>query len=350
MFLPIMLLGIFFHPSLEFPPVPYPKQQFKLPKHPLNWICTVHVTVATFLTFTSSDVTERFLTSNHDKIIPTVSTMLNRSISIAPVISFFEPCTVRVHIDPTVNGTNRKIEFLTYIYANKYVYSGWRHSVIILVYLSCAPLYALKSFSLPHRLFYHLTDCGPQNTFPNLAFVYDPLLLSKPINDVNHNIYDRELPLAMRRSIPRPKYSWNELDPNAKPSICMATRWDDLSQMRSCTVDKFAMQHFEHFVNFTAVVSRLDEVQKYGKVITGTQYFHNKYSIFLQAIDSLNTRVLYCDRYMDSRKHRPIRLSSPFTSEAWFTIVFVHFLCRCKQLCSIWFAFRCKQIYHSQFN
>jgi hypothetical protein len=43
----------------------------------------------------------------------------------------------------------------------------------------------------------------------------------------------------------------------------------------------------------------------------------------LNILDSFNTRVLYCDRHIDSPKHRPIRLSSPFSSEAWFTIVFL---------------------------
>jgi hypothetical protein len=79
-----LLFIIFCHTSLALLEYPYPKQTFELPTHPLNWICTVRTTVATYGNATTSDITEHSLTSNREKIIPTLSTMLNRTISRVP--------------------------------------------------------------------------------------------------------------------------------------------------------------------------------------------------------------------------------------------------------------------------
>jgi hypothetical protein len=71
----ILLIIIFCHLSVALLQFIYPKQPFELPNHPSNWICTVHIAVATFANYTTSDITERFLGSNREKIIPTVSTI-----------------------------------------------------------------------------------------------------------------------------------------------------------------------------------------------------------------------------------------------------------------------------------
>jgi hypothetical protein len=135
------LIIIFCHPSLAILQFPYPNQKFQLPNDPLNWICTVHITAATFANYTTSDITERFLASNREKIIPTVSTMSNRNISIAPVNSVYEPCTISVLIDATIERSSyfpKHIQIIQYFDANEYVYRGWRHSVVILIYFRVA--------------------------------------------------------------------------------------------------------------------------------------------------------------------------------------------------------------------
>jgi hypothetical protein len=196
-----LLFITFSHSSLAILTSPYPKQTFQLPKHPLSWICTVHVTAATFKDYTSSDITERFLTSNHEKIISTLSTMLNSSITTAPVISFFEPCTISVLVDAPSNVSS-EIGLARYIDSNEYIYRGWRYSVIIYIYFSCVPARHFNSLRLPFRLFYHSLDCGPQNTFPNQVFIADPLQALLTISDPTHNIHFRELPLSMKKIDP----------------------------------------------------------------------------------------------------------------------------------------------------
>jgi hypothetical protein len=312
-----LLFVIFCHTSHATLQFPYPKQTFQLPSHTSNWICTVHITVATFENYTSSDIAERFLTSNQGMIIPTIGSMLNRSISIGPVITFFEPCTISVLIDSTVSGSSyvfSKDGIVRYINSNVYAYGGWRHSVIILIYYSCDSNYYTKSLHLPHRLFYHSTDCGPQNTFPNQVFVSDPLLYLRTINDPTYNIHDRKLPLALRRLISKPKYRWNQHEPKIKPGQCLASRWDELSQMKSCTLGRFVVSHFQHYLNFTTVV---EDVTNYGRIITETKSYSIKHSISFHAIDSTNDRVVYCDRNSDSPRLRPIKLSSPFSMKTW---------------------------------
>jgi hypothetical protein len=227
----VLLSIIFFHTfeaSFQFP---YPNQSFKLPEHPLGWICTVHVTVATLADFTSSDTTERFLTSNHEKIIPTLSTMLNRSLRIAPVHSFFEPCTISVLIDANINGRsymNGQLGIPRYINTNEYVHGGWRHSIIIFIYFSCDLTCAYESSYLPHRVFYYSTECGLQNTFPNIAFVPDRMKVFWRIDDKMHNIHNRQLPLGIRRLSSKPAYSWDGHNPGWE--VCLASRWDGLSK------------------------------------------------------------------------------------------------------------------------
>jgi hypothetical protein len=202
MYLCKLLIVIFCHSSLAILQFHYPKQTFELPNHPSNWICTVHITVATFANYTTSDIAERFLASNREKIIPTLGTMLNRSMNIAPVTSFYEPCSISVLIHANVHGLSyvfKGHQLYDYINGNEYVYRGWRHSIIILIYFSCSVDYNVKSLRLPHRLFYHSLDCGYWNIFPNQVFLPDPLHTLRHITDQTHSIHDRQLPLAMRR-------------------------------------------------------------------------------------------------------------------------------------------------------
>jgi hypothetical protein len=325
-----LLIIVFLPNSLAILQLPYPNQTFQLPNHPSNWICTVHITVATFANDTSSDITERFLASNRDKIIPTLSKMVNRSISIVPVISFFEPCTISVLIDATVHGSSSVFkghQLHNYIKGNEYAYRGWKHSLIIIIYFSCNAAYNTNSLFLPHRLFYHSLDCGYDNIFPNEVFVSDPLDKLWNIKDLAHNIHAPQLHLAIRRSISTPKYGWDSHDPNVKPNHCLASRWDELSQMLFCDFNQFAVQHFEVFLNFTAVAKTPVREPNYGKILTHTKFYLLQNAILWHAIDSTNRRVLYCDRNSDSPSLRPISLSSPFSFETWVTLVSVLIVC-----------------------
>jgi hypothetical protein len=153
MYLCILLFIIGSQPLLSFFQFPNPYQSLELPKHPSNWICTVHITVPTFTNATSADITDRFLSSNHGNIILTLSTMLNRSISILPVISFFESCTISILVESSTKGSRDLFDgthLPSYIRANEYAERGWRHSVIILLYHSCEFKTERLSQSLPH--------------------------------------------------------------------------------------------------------------------------------------------------------------------------------------------------------
>jgi hypothetical protein len=330
MYLCKLLIIIFCHSSLAILQFPYPKQTFELPSHPSNWICTVHITVATFANETSSDITERFMTSNRERIIPTLSTLQNQTINIVPVISFFEPCTISVLIDATVHGSSYVFKghhLYGYINGNEYVYRGWRHSIFILIYFSCNVDYNVKSLHLPHRLFYHSLDCGYWNIFPNQVFLPDPLYNLRHITDQKHSIHYRQLPLAMRRSISTPKYGWDRHNTNIKPDHCLASRWDELSQMFLCDFNQFAVQHYQLFLNFTAITKPPVHVPNYGELLTYTKLYTVKDSISLHAVDSTNIRILYCDRNSDSPRLRPISLSSPFSFETWVTVGFLLLFC-----------------------
>jgi hypothetical protein len=326
MYLRKLLIILFCHSSLAILQFLYPKQTFELPNNPSNWICTVHITVATFANYTTSDITERFLASNRENIIPTVSTMLNRSISIAPVNSFYEPCTISVLIDATIHGSSYLFnghQLYRYFRGNEYVFSGWRHSIIILIYFSCYNEYHILNFYVPHRLFYHSLDCGQQNIFPNQAFVFDPLHHLRNMSDPTHSIFDRQLPFAMRRSIPTTKYGWDDHNPSIKPGQCLDSRWDRRSHVSACGVRDFAVQHYENFLNFTAVgfTLSLDKQIYYGELLTGTKYYSVRNSISFNAIDAINARILYCDQTSDPLRLRPINLSSPFGSATWVMLV-----------------------------
>jgi hypothetical protein len=220
-----LLLIVIYHLYLARSQFPYPNQSFKLPNHPANSISTVHVTVTTFASHVSSDITERFLTSYLKKIIPTISAMHNRSITIAQVISFFEPCTISILIDATIKGSSylsRENRIAVYITANKYVHCGWIHSSIIVIHFTCSATYYSASRYLPHRIFYHSTKCGPQNIFPNHVYVPGPLQYSMTIYDQKHNIHVRKLPLDTTSLILI--YSWDRHNPNRKLEFCFSKR------------------------------------------------------------------------------------------------------------------------------
>jgi hypothetical protein len=65
--------------------------------------------------------------------------------------------------------------------------------------------------------------------------------------------------------------------------------------MISCPMDVIAVHHYDYRLNFTAVENTIDTSYDYGKVITNGINYHIKNSMSLHAIDSLNSRVLYCD-------------------------------------------------------
>jgi hypothetical protein len=71
--LPVIIILLISHISFGISQFAYSKQTLKTPKHALNWICTVDINVAPFTKHNSSDITERFLTSNYKNIIPTLS-------------------------------------------------------------------------------------------------------------------------------------------------------------------------------------------------------------------------------------------------------------------------------------
>jgi hypothetical protein len=331
MHLATFLIIIFSHTSLAILHFPYPKETFKLPRHPLNWICTVHITVASFANHTTTDITERFLTSNREKIIPTLSTMHNRSISITPVNSFFEPCTISILVDETIDGSSYILKgnaIAIYIDANKYVYRGWRHSIIIVIYFSCYNQYSHRSLYLPHRLFYHLLECGHQNTFPNCLFVPNPRPGLMAIKDQTHNIYDRKLPPDMTRFLPRPIYSWawDHHNSNKELEDCLGTRSNGMP-LNICTSEKVAGYHFQRFLNFTTVKYTLYNFKNFGSVLTGVHGTSPHESIFMQAIDSSSDRIMYCSQNLDSPRLRPINLLSPFSFKTWVVLVFILLLC-----------------------
>jgi hypothetical protein len=338
----------FFVNSLAILQFHYPMQTLELPNHPSNWMCTVHVTVATFANRISSDITERFLASNREKIIPTVGTMLNRSIGVTPANSFYEPCTISVLIDATIHGSSyvfKRPRLDTYFRGNEYVYRGWRHSIIILIYFSCYSAYSEINLRLPHRLFYHSLDCGHQYIFPNQAFVSDPMQTLWNINDVTHSIHYRQLPLAMRRSISSPKYHWDSHNANVKPDQCLASRWDELFQMFPCDFNKFAVQHYQLFLNFTTVANTQVDLLNNGEVVTNSKLYAVINSISWHAIDSTNSRLLYCDRNSDSPRLRPISLPSPLTFEMWVTFVVLLMLCAVACSVTIFDVRCCTELY-----
>jgi hypothetical protein len=312
---------LFCHTSLAFPQYPYPNQALKLPEHPSNWMCTVHITTPSFSNYTSSDVIERIMTTNHEKIIPTLSTTHNRSFIIAPVNSFFEPCTISILVDTTVNGSSyifRDYWISIYIHANKYVYRGWRNSIIIVIHFSCFYQYAHSSLKLPHRLFYHSLECGPQRIFPTGVFVPNFLRKRKLIifEDQRYNIHDRNLPCDIRRLISRSIYIWNMHNPNEKSKYCLYTRWNELP-LEPCLVEEFAVEHFQHFLNFTVVKVTEDNLKRLGAIITNGKDVYDPPSIFLHAIGSRSERIIYCDQNWDTTRLRPINISSPFSSGTW---------------------------------
>jgi hypothetical protein len=313
---PTPLVILFIPTLLGSLQLPYPKQTLKLQNHPLGWICTVHITVATFQNHTSSDIVERFLKSNLEMIIPTVSTMLNRSISIAPIISFFEPCTISILVDSVVNGlsyANSELGISIYMKANEYTYRGWRHSAVIVLWFSCRTRTYFMSAILPHRLFYHSFICGSKSSFPNYAFFSKPLRQIYEIIEATHNIHDRQLPISLTRYFPMPEYGWDEFDANKSLGFCFASRWHMLSEDKFCTIKQFAVQHFQAFINFTPVAENLHELG-YGRIITNSKLHGIGNPITIHTVDSVSNRIIYCDHNVDSLRLRPVNLLSPFSS------------------------------------
>jgi hypothetical protein len=147
------------------------------------------------------------------------------------------------------------------------------------------------------------------------------------MNDPTHNIHNRQLPLAMRRSISTPEYVWDRHDQNIKPDQCLATRWEHLFQMIDCAPDRIAGHHYQLFLNFTAIANTPGNLEIHGKLQTNRKFKDMTRSISLHAIDSTSTRVLYCDRSSDSPRLRPLSLSSPFSFETWVTLGFLLILC-----------------------
>jgi hypothetical protein len=121
--------------------------------------------------------------------------MLNRSISIAPPMSFFEPCPISTLIHAPISGACNLYhnEFSTskYIKSNESVLRGWKQSVIILIGFPCAPNYYAKWLRLPLLLFRHLTEFGPQKAFLNHIVVPDPVQILGINADPTHNIHYR---------------------------------------------------------------------------------------------------------------------------------------------------------------
>jgi hypothetical protein len=330
MFLRAPLIIIFWHTSLVFSQFPYQNQALKLPKHPSNWICTVHITVATFAKYTSFDITERFLMSNREGMISTLSTMLNRSISIEPVLSFFEPCTISVLIDAIINGSsyvNSNLRIVRYINSNTYAFRGWRQSVIIVIYFLCRTTISPESGHMPHRLFYHSLDCASENIFPSHAFVYGPLQKLWKIYDPTYNFHHRQLPGDIARSVSKPEYGWDEYDATKNLEFCSAYQYYRLSVDEYCSVGKFAVYQYQQLLNFTAVQILQDVTESNGWVYTSNKNYNVMNSIILHTIDSNNVRVIYCNHNLDSARPRPIDLSSPFSFETWVMLGFVLTLC-----------------------
>jgi hypothetical protein len=328
MHLPTLSFIIFYHTTLAFPHFHYPNQALKLPKHPSSWICTVHITTPTFTNYTSSDVIQRILTTNHEEIIPTVSTMQNRSISITPVNSFFEPCTISILVDATINRLSYIFSgngIPVYIQANDYVYGGWRHSIIIVIHFSCYYEHSPTSLYVPHRLFYHSLDCGPRHIFPNRVFVSNPRIWLVTINDPAYNIHEPKLPPAVRRFFSGPMYTVDFENPYEKSEYCLNTRWKEMSLGR-CSVDEFAVYHFQYFLNFTIVKGTPDNQNRFGRVCVRQDFFgeiSEMGSIRMHAIGSRRDRIVYCDRNSDSVSLRPIKLLSPFSCWTWLMLVFL---------------------------
>jgi hypothetical protein len=265
-----LLFIIYCHTSRAFSELHHPNHSFKLPKHPSNWICTVHITVPTFAIYISTDITERILISNREQIIPTLSTALNRSINIAPVISFFEPCTISVHINAPINESRHvdTLQIYRYIKANAYAFRGWRHSLIIFIGFTPPTKYYAKQLYLPHRLFYHSLDSGPQNTFPNHVFVPDTLQTLRTIDDQTYSIHLRELLLSLRRLIARPKYKWDQHTSYKQLEFCSLSRWDQFYRAKYCSVGDIAVYPYQHFLNFSTVALAQNNGENYGWIYT----------------------------------------------------------------------------------
>jgi hypothetical protein len=158
------------------------------------------------------------------------------------------------------------------------------------------------------------------------ALVPDPPYTVRNINDPTHNIRDRQLPLALRRSIPPPKYGWDKGEYNLNPDRCLTSRWDEFSEMMYCQMDIITVHHYQRFLNFIAVPNSPDRSYDYGKIITHDRMYNIKHSISFHTIDCSNERILYCDQNSDSPRLRPIILSSPFTSETWVRLILIFLL------------------------
>jgi hypothetical protein len=322
---PTLLFIIFCHISAAFSEFLHANHSFKLPKHPSNWICTVHITAVTFANYTSTDITERILISNREQIIPSLSTGLNRSKKVAPVISFFEPCTISVHINAPINGSRyvETLQIYRYIKANAYAFRGWGHSVIIFIGFTPPNKYYANQLYLSHRLFYHSLYSGPQKTFPNHVFVPDALQTLRTIDDPTYCIHLQELPLFLSRLISRPKYKWDQHASYKQLEFCSLSRWDQFYRAKYFSVGDIADCHYQHFLNFSTVALAHNNGENYGWIYTNGKYYNIRNSISLRTIGSNNIRLIYCSHNLNSPTLRPLDLLSPFGFETWVMLAFI---------------------------
>jgi hypothetical protein len=307
----------------------YPNHTFKLPDPPeSSSICTAHITLVTMVDHAASDVAERILTSNHGRIIPTLSTMQNRSMSIHPVISFFEQCTISILVDSSIDKhsyTKLKFRLGVYIWKNGYEFTSWKHSAILLVFFKCVLNVRGDTFRSPRRLFYHFLECGERDIFPNFVAVPKLGKPLAPITDKSFSIYNRQLPLSIRSQILVPRLEWDGYSPWHLYPICLKSRWrkEELLKMHysPCYCTDIALQHLQKYANFSVRVKTVGMVGMYGSIISELGGVSGIWEQSGTVYDTNKNRIVYCDNTVDISRLRPIIISSPFSLITWVCIV-----------------------------
>jgi hypothetical protein len=325
---PVILLSIvILTSSKSLPHSPYPSQTFVLPIHPDNSLCTVHITIVTFKDHLSVDILQRILISNYGQIIPTISSMLNRTLSIKPANNFFEPCAISILVDSLINGSSYVFSGLwttRYFSDNTYTMASWKHSVIIVLFFSCNPFNEYVSNRLPHRLFYHSLDCGPLHTFPNYAFVSNARRRFYPIEDTVYSIHQRKLPLTITRSNSmKPAYVSDNYSPELVYPACLQSKRIRSLGGTYCTVDDFAEQHYQKYINFSVFGVKAElfwKAMTYGGVISNVATLRGARDITINTHDSVTDKIIYCDSKLDSPKLRPLDMTKPFSLLSWIVL------------------------------